>query len=209
MAALRATKSGARRVPVTSWRRVIHLDGMILSLGSLLLLLLLNSAEVSGERIAATIQPIHYDLVLLPILGKNPRLCGHIFIDFEAKITTNLIQIHGLDLKIIDASVRPEEVIRGTAGNNGKRNNSRYQKVEDVCFSSLTKEFTSSESVVLMHDEQATRQELHFVLKESVIRGRRYRFSLLYTAKVQETSQGFFISVYTKQDTCCQRFVNV
>jgi len=98
----------------TSLRRILHLDGMVLSLISLLLLLLLDSELASGERIADTIQPQHYDLVLLPILGKNPRLCGHIFIDFEAKKTTNLFALHGIDLKILEASVKPEKVISVT-----------------------------------------------------------------------------------------------
>ena len=181
---------------------------MVLSLISLLLLLLLLDCSelTSGERIAAIIQPQHYDLVLLPILGKNPRLCGHIFIDFEAKKTTNLFALHGIDFNVLEASVKPEKIISLT-GSNGKRNTSRYDKVEDACFSGLTRNFTGSESVILIHDQQTTRQELHFVLKESLVHGRRYRLSLLYTATVYDTSQGFFMSSYTKQDTCCQRYV--
>lgn len=52
--------------------------------------------------------PIHYDLVLLPILtGRNPRLCGHVYIDVEAQATTNLIRFHGMDLEILDATIDP------------------------------------------------------------------------------------------------------
>ena len=59
-----------------------------------------------AQRLPELIRPIHYDLALLPILaGSNPRLCGHVYLDFEALTLTSVVKVHGSELDILDVTI--------------------------------------------------------------------------------------------------------
>lgn len=60
---------------------------------------------IHGQELNPSVIPLHYDVVLLPILNRNPRLCGHVYIDVEARNTTNVIRFHGAELEILDTTI--------------------------------------------------------------------------------------------------------
>lgn len=165
---------------------------------NLVLIVFANLSD--GQRIGSTLRPHHYDLVLLPIIsGSSPRLCGHVFIDLEPTTSTNLLTLHGVDIAIIDVSV--EQVLG--LGNETTPNFSdeRFLQLEDLCFSGL---FVPAARAFQRIQEDPDRQQINIILKQSLIKGQRYRIGLFYVAKVREESKGFYrVNYKTEDDSCC------
>lgn len=155
-----------------------------------------------GQRIGSFMRPIHYDLALLPIIsGSSPRLCGHVFIDLEPTTTTNLVTLHGSDITILDISV--EQVILVTGNESVASNSSnkdRFIKLEDLCFSGL---FEQTNEAQTFTQEEPEKQQIDIILKEILIKNKRYRIGLFYVAKVREDNRGFFRANYRNDNTSC------
>lgn len=155
-----------------------------------------------GQRIGSFMRPIHYDLALLPIIsGSSPRLCGHVFIDLEPTTTTNLVTLHGSDITILDVSV--EQVILVTGNESAASNSSnkdRFLQLEDLCFSGL---FEQTNEAQTFTQEEPEKQQIDIVLKEILIKDKRYRIGLFYVAKVREDNRGFFRANYRNDNTSC------
>ena len=59
------------------------------------------------SRLPDTISPFHYRLSLLPVLEKDPRLCGYALIDIVAHQPTNTITLNAVELVIHRIVVHP------------------------------------------------------------------------------------------------------
>jgi hypothetical protein len=163
----------------------------------LTLFLLANFSD--GQRIGSLMRPVHYDLAFLPIIsGGAPRLCGHVFIDLEPTTTTNLVTLHGADITIIDVSV--EQVFLDGKFNSSNNSKDRFLQLEDLCFSGLFELVNEAHTVI---QEEPEKQQLNIILKETLIKGKRYRLGLFYFAKVNDDSRGFFRANYRNDHTSC------
>lgn len=153
-----------------------------------------------GQRIGSSLRPLHYDLVLLPIIsGSSPRLCGHVFIDLEPTTSTNVVTFHGVDITLLDVSVEPVLGVRN--GTTTNFSDDRFLQLEDLCFSGL---FVSVSRVFQRIQDDPERQQFSIILKQSLKKGKRYRIGLLYMANVRDESKGFYrINYKTNDDSCC------
>lgn len=154
-----------------------------------------------GQRIGSLMRPVHYDLAFLPIIsGGSPRLCGHVFIDLEPTTTTNLVTLHGADITIIDVSVEQVFLV-GKWNSSNNNNKDRFLQLEDLCFSGLMYEQVNEAHTVIQ--EEPEKQQLNIILKETLIKGKRYRLGLFYFAKMSDDSRGFFRANYRNDQTSC------
>jgi hypothetical protein len=67
-------------------------------------------ATVKGlgiSRLPDIISPVHYRLSLLPVLEKDPRLCGYALIDIIAHVPTKTITLSAVELVIHRIVVHP------------------------------------------------------------------------------------------------------
>ena len=179
---------------------------------SLLLLftcLILHNHQGNGQRFdqPPLVVPIHYDLALLPILARNPRLCGHVYIDIEAQNLTNVVILNGRDLEILEVSFEPLNI------NNTelKGAEERLSRIEEVCFDQLEAP-TSQNSIKSDPSIQIIRQDVekemwNFILHKSMVPGEKYRMGLLYRGKVFERSEGFYRAKYTDPGSCCEKYL--
>ena len=160
----------------------------------MLVILLLFDLCANGQRLNSSIQPLHYDLVLLPyVFGDLHRLCGHIFIDIQPQVTTSDLVLHGVDVSILDTSITP--FLEG-------ENNHRFQVVEELCLSGLFVENSDQIDFVNYYDDK---EQIHIKFKEPMSGGTKYRVGLFYLAKVNdETIKGFFqINYKNDSSSCC------
>ena len=160
---------------------------------AIMLVFLLIFYQVNGQRLDSSIQPLHYDLVLLPyVFGDLHRLCGHVFIDIQPQVTTSGLVLHGVDVSILDTSIEP---LLGPVKNH------RFQVVEDLCLTGLFVENSDQVDFVNYYDEK---EQIHIGFKEPMYGGTQYRLGLFYLAKVNdETIKGFFQINYKNGSTSC------
>ena len=60
------------------------------------------------ERLPEIVTPVHYRVAVLPIIESNQRLCGHVWIDVVARMTTSIIMLHASpDITVMRALVIP------------------------------------------------------------------------------------------------------
>lgn len=151
-----------------------------------------------GQRIDPFLNPLHYDLVVLPIIsGGSPRLCGHVFVDVQPTRTTNLVTLHAVDLTIVDVSVR--NAVNETAAHRAA--NDRFLQLEDLCFSGLFVQTSKAYQTI-----QEEPERVRIVLNQVLIKGRQYRIGLYYVGKVRDDPRGFFRANYQNDVTsCCHR----
>lgn len=143
------------------------------------------------QRLAQSVKPVHYDVVLLPVIASDdPRLCGHVFIDFVSSSRTNIVTLNGLNLEIVESSINSNET-------------GRLTRVEELCFLG-NREKSTRDSVMHHYDEK--RQQISFIFKEPFESGKKYRLSVLYKAKIYDEPKGFFRASYKQPGTCCQRY---
>ena len=169
---------------------------MLVSAQCMLLLLFINWS--TAQRIGSLFRPMHYDLVLLPIVsGNSPRLCGHVFVDLEPSATTNFLTFHGNEITVLDVSV---ELVT-SYGTNKMPASKRLSRVEELCFSGLFEDLSGDVDVI--HDEDE-RQQINVILKKPLIRNKQYRIGLFYFGLVRdEIVRGFFRVNYKKDSTSC------
>jgi hypothetical protein len=155
-----------------------------------------------GQRIGTLMRPVHYDLALLPInSGGSPRLCGHVFIDLEPTTTTNLVTLHGVDITVLDVSVEQVLLVTGNESvASNSSNKDRFLQLEDLCFSGLFEQVKEAHTVI---QKESERQQIDIILKEILIKDKRYRLGLFYVAKVREDARGFFRTNYRNDNTSC------
>lgn len=180
-------------VLIESW---ISTTNLVLRMHILIkLAVLLFSSVSSGQRIGSLVKPIHYDLLLLPIIsGGSPRLCGHVFIDLKPTTSTNLVTFHGTEITILDVSV--EQVL-----DTEKKNTSDLSlQLEDLCFSGLFEQVSEAQTVI---QDDPERQQISVVLKQTLIKDQIYRVGLFYVAKVRDDNRGFFRANYKKDNSSC------
>ncbi|KAK4026306.1 hypothetical protein OUZ56_015313 [Daphnia magna] len=159
------------------------------------LFVLLFSSVNNGHRLGSSMKPIHYDLLLLPIIsGGSPRLCGHVLVDLEPTMTTNVVTFHGVEISILDVSI--EQVL----DTEKKINSDRSVQLEDLCFSGLFEIVNEAHTVI---HEDVERQQISVILKQTLIKGHRYRVGLFYVAKVRDDNRGFFRANYKNDNTSC------
>lgn len=161
------------------------------------------------ERLPEIVTPVHYRLALLPVIESNPRLCGHVWIDVIARMTTSIIMLHASP----DISVLRALVIPGSVNNTQSARSDELvddaRLVEDYCFRS-TYQFTDYPDDMLVDiAPDGQRETLTMVLTQPLVKGARYRIGILYQGVVYENiNQGFFRSLYYPNDTdCCQRYL--
>lgn len=163
------------------------------------LLLLLLPYFIACQRIGSTVKPIHYDLVILPMIQEeNPRLCGHVIIDFEMRTTTNLVTLHSYQLDVLDVKLFPSNATRSTT----RKSQQRLEKVKDMCFSGLLD--VSSEWVDVIQEE-LDKQQINIIFKRPLFKNTRYRIAIIYRGKINnEEAKGFFkVSYKNDPETCC------
>lgn len=161
--------------------------------------------QVSSQRLVATVTPFSYDVILLPILTKSPRLCGHVYLDVEARNATNLIHFHAVDLDLLEATFEPL-MIPGRY-NNQRIQQQRLDRVEEICFDRMltSSSSISSDGSVRSLTKDSERQEWTALLSQAMVPGRLYRLGILYTGKIYDVSKGFFRGKYSLQNSCCER----
>ncbi len=159
--------------------------------------LTLSGPIIEGQRLPQTIIPLHYDLALIPILANNPRLCGHLYLDFEALTWTNFITIHSaIELDILDVTLDDKLL----------NNNNRFDQLEDFCFSGLepdVNETLVSDIQFVVHEPD--KNQLNIGFNRTIVPGQKYRLGILYRGKINDTSHGFFSGSYKEENTCCVR----
>lgn len=172
------------------------MTNLILKMRLLIQLFVLLFASVNnGHRLGSSMKPIHYDLLLLPIIsGGSPRLCGHVLVDLEPTTTTNVVTFHGVEISILDVSV--EQVL----DTEKKISSDRSVQLEDLCFSGLFEIVNEAHTVI---HEDVERQQISVILKQTLIKGHRYRVGLFYVAKVRDDNRGFFRANYKNDNTSC------
>ena len=182
-----------------------------------LVFLCLCKVIVSEENIvqlAEIISPIHYRVTLLPILERDPRLCGHVWVDFVAQMSTTMMVLHASDLSVMRVVTFP------LVTNQSIYQEDDQQMVEDLCFAAQAASSRDSNEVEDGHRKngdltdvffQDNQQELMTVLlKEPMERGTKYRIGILYTGQVQESTVGLFRTQYSSDaidGNCCKRHV--
>lgn len=167
---------------------------------SLLSVLMYLFPVIESERLPKTIVPVHYDLAILPILINNPRLCGHLLLDFEVSSSilspTNTITLHGVELDLIEVKLVKDITVEN-----------RFEKLEDICFSGLSQSPREDNNPVdeigLSQDEE--NQKWNVTFSQALIPDRRYRLAVYYIGKINDDIQGFFRGSYVREETCCQR----
>ncbi|KAK4026308.1 hypothetical protein OUZ56_015315 [Daphnia magna] len=125
---------------------------------------------------------------------ETPRLCGHVLVDLEPTTTTNVVTFHGVEISILDVSV--EQVL----DTEKKISSDRSVQLEDLCFSGLFEIVNEAHTVI---HEDVERQQISVILKQTLIKGHRYRVGLFYVAKVRDDNRGFFRANYKNDNTSC------
>ena len=175
---------------------------------------------VNGQRLTMTVTPLSYDLVLLPILtGQNPRLCGHVSIDVEARNATNVIHFHGDNLEILDISFESLPASSTTTEDGRIRSGTylqRLERVEELCFAQTQMppplSAPSRDGTVRMLSQKAERTEWTAVLARTMVPGARYRLGVQYIGQVYNVSKGFFRTKHepgNPEHPCCDKWVAV
>ena len=166
-------------------------------------LLLLFTNTCLCQRISSILKPVHYDLVILPIInGDHPRLCGHVFIDLIPNNTTNTVIFHSVELDILDVSAEPVTSEDGTVKMTF---NDRLNTVEELCF--LNKFDKVSKDVDVIR-EDVVKQQMSVVLKRNLLRNQKYRIGIFYTGKVIDGNVGFFRANYDSS-SCLDKWYTV
>lgn len=175
---------------------------------SILLMIILDHHQAKSQRFEQPphVVPIHYDLAILPILARNPRLCGHVYIDIEARILTNVVILNGRDLEILEVTFEPIN------SNNTELKGAevRLSRIEEVCFDQLeaptSTNLIKSDPSIRMIREDIDKEMWNFFLDKSMVPGEKYRMGLLYRGKVFERSEGFYRAKYTDPGSCCEKY---
>lgn len=155
-------------------------------------------------QMAASIQPFHYDVVLLPILERHPRLCGHVFIDAVALQSINIINIHAAGMNVLDASLRPLDADTDADAGELMSRAARHQ-VQEACFSGLEPKFVINSTGVQLFSVDEKTHRLWLIFDEPLRKGRRYRIGVSYSASVGDDIRGFFRKSYVPDGECCPR----
>lgn len=162
-----------------------------------LVFVLLFSNVCVGQRISSILRPVHYDLVILPIInGNNPRLCGSILINLIPSGTTNVVTFHGVELNILDISVE-EAPVNDTINMTDK---DRLNKVEELCFSGVFDKVSQDVDAI---KEDTEKQQVSIVLKQNLRKNQGYRIGIFYTGKVRDSNVGFFRANYKNDNSSC------
>ena len=176
--------------PLSMLHATSTFDKKMMKLFAKLLLLLFTNTYLC-QRISSILRPVHYDLVILPIInGDNPRLCGHVFIDLIPRNTTNTVIFHSVELDILYVSVEPVTSEDGTVRMTF---NDRLNTVEILCFSG---QFDKISKDVDLIRENFAKQETSVVLNRNLLTNEKYRIGIFYTGKVIDGNVGFFRANY-------------
>lgn len=163
------------------------------------LLLLLLPHFIDCQRIGSLAKPLHYDLVILPVIQEeNPRLCGHVIIDFELNTTTNLVTLNGYELNVLDVRLLSSNTTRGGT----RRSQQRLERVKDMCFSGL---FEVSDQWVDLIQHDNDQQHIKIVFKKPLLKNTRHRIGIAYQGKIYNGEpKGFFRASYKNDpESCC------
>jgi hypothetical protein len=160
------------------------------------------------------ISPIHYRVTLLPILERDARLCGHVWVDFVAQMSTTMLVLHASDLSVMKVLAFPLVTNQSTYQEDDQ------QMVEDLCFTALPASTRDSNEVEDGHQKKGDLTDVFFqdnqkelmtvLLKEPMERGMKYRLGILYTGQVQDSTLGLFRTQYSSDaidGNCCKRQV--
>ena len=150
--------------------------------------------SVSSQRLPSKILPIHYNITLLPVLD-NPRLCGHVSIDFKATESVNVIEMHASDIQILDASA---ESLPAEVGADP------LIRTEESCFGGVSPIFTGHSGVIHFTVSEE-RQMVALVFSQPLAKDRIYRITIDYLAQVSDDIRGFFRQSYVPEGQCDQR----
>ena len=164
---------------------------------ALMTALLLNG--VQGEQLRSAVSALHYNVTLLPVL-ENPRLCGHVSMDFKSLDELYSMAMHVANMTIVDVSIAsvdsPAEDPRA--------------RTEEVCFEALLQPFADRHSTHSIRvqwytvDRQREIVSLHF--SEPLSRGGLYRISMYYLAQMSDDHRGFFRLSYVPDGQCAKRY---
>lgn len=155
-------------------------------------LLLFQLTVTNCQRLSQSVKPVHYDLVILPVItGDEPRLCGHVYIDFVSDAQTNVITLNALNLEIVAISLD---------GDFNETLDSRLDRVELLCFFGFHEEEAS-----YRHHEDKERQQLDIIFKKPFKPATKHRLGILYKGRVNDEPKGFFRASYKHGNACCQR----
>ena len=172
----------------------------MLFLAQFLLIFLFTKNWSTAQRIGSLFRPMHYDLVLLPIIsGNSPQLCGHVFVDLEPSATTNILTFHGNEITVRDVSV---ELVT-SYGTNKMPASERLSSVEKLCFSGLFGDLSGDVDAIQKEDEK---QQINVELKKPLMQNKQYRIGVFYVGLVRdEIVRGFFRFNYKNvSSSCCQ-----
>lgn len=172
-------------------------------------LILIVNHQAKSQRLEQPplVIPIHYDIALLPILARNPRLCGHVYIDIEARNSTNVVILNGRDLEILEVTF--ESLNEGNKALMGAEE--RMSRVEEVCFDQLEapplqNTIKRDPSSIRLIRQDVDKEMWNFFLREFVVPGNKYRIGLLYRGNINEKSKGFFRAKYNDPGSCCEKY---
>lgn len=177
-------------------------------------LLVTISTVVKSSNVARLpdhVTPQRYQLTLLPVLERDERLCGHVWIDIAVSQPTKSIVLHAVNLTFI----RIVAIHRAIEEEEDELDES-LKSVEELCFSgihhnnSISRSGRNEESnMVSSFLLDPAKDLLTILLDEEMHPEDRYRVGILYTAQVNEhASRGFFRKLYTRNENdCCQRYL--
>ncbi len=186
-----------------------------------------ESQEIDDEedddrhlRLPDVVTPNHYQITLLPILDKDPRLCGHVWITVTVQYPTKAIILNAFQLIPVEVVVQAESV--------ALNNTETKRKVEDTCFfggdDDDDEDYFSDDN----EDEDANHvrnrkkirndmvEDLHLdddeqrlvvILKDVLQVGDVYRVGILYHAEIYDGENiGFFrLENKLNKNDCCEK----
>lgn len=172
-----------------------------------------DSQEVDDEdynknlRLPQVVSPNHYQLTLLPILDKKPRLCGHVWIKASIQAPTKAVVLNAFQ-------IIPLEIVVVSADSVSNISETR-RKVEEACFlggldfdddnreEKKTKMSDLVEDLHLDYDNQ----HLVIILKDVLPVGHVYWIGIHYHAEIYDNDNIGFFRVENKlnKNDCCEK----
>lgn len=150
-------------------------------------------------RLPESVSPRNYQVTLIPVMERDERLCGHVWIDIDVHHPTKEIVLHAANLVLQQIVVVPTDDDQGDV----------ISLVEELCFSGVqdSQQVSLPGDLVESFQLNATHEVVTIHLTEELHPEDHYRIGCLYTGLVND-DKGFFRKSYTRnQDDCCQRYL--
>ena len=165
-------------------------------------------------RLPPSFNVTSYRLHLLPVLEDRSRLCGHVWIEIVARTDTNTIVLNALEMEIIEAVIEHVDGVHSSSSSSSEDDNVTVENlVEDLCLAGVRGSIMTATETNASHGNRSiigdvrldeTNELLLMTAPFQLRQAARYRIGILYRAKINDLTQGFYRVSYPNSSDCCK-----